>query len=169
MRTDAEVYIGSSSQDGNAIVGEILDLLVPAGRLKVGIAPRVVILKTMSVTQQMGRGLAITTHKSKEIAPLIVRPTVHIIRQLHPIVRHIGRRVSHWHAPVFPYPHILLHIPRRRLHVPRCLGTLHLVIDDLVPREKRQRIVVLCKRIDRRKDALQVLCVVRGGRIEAVD
>jgi hypothetical protein len=107
-----------SLQDRDPIVREVLNLLIPPRDLeRRRITPTVII-------------------KGKEITPLIIRPTVHILRHLQPIAIHIRSRVAHRDLSIAHTPNILSHIPRNRLNIRR-RRRRRIVIDNLIPTKER--------------------------------
>ena len=109
------------------------------------------------------------THKRKEITPLVVGAAVHVVGELHAVLRHVGRRVADGHGAVAAAPEVAAHVARHGLDVAGGQGARDVVVDDLVAREEGERVAVPGELVDARKHALQVLCVVRRARVEPVD
>jgi hypothetical protein len=139
-------------QDGDAVVFERLDLLVPtADGEAAGVAPRVII-------------------EREEVASLVGSPAVHVLGHLVPVGVDICGRVSHGDLAVTLRSDVLSHITSDSLHV-RGGGGGGIIVDDLVSREESEGIGVTSKGIDGREDVLQVDGVVRvvgGGPVERV-
>jgi hypothetical protein len=140
------VYI----QDGNAVVGKVLNLLVPAGSLEVTVAPRVVV-------------------ESEEIRSLVVAATVHVHRRLHAVRGNVGSRVSDRDRTQSSRVHVVLHITSDSFDVGSGRIGSRLVVDDLVTRKEGQCVVILGKHLNGSKNALKVHGVVGRPRFRAVD
>lgn len=137
-------------QDSNAIVGEVLNLLIPASLLEVRVAPRVVV-------------------EGEEVRSHVIGATVHILSRLHTVRGHIGGRVANRDFAKTTGVHVVLHITSDSLDIGSRLVSVLFVIDDFVAREEGKRVGVLGKHLDSGENTLKVLGVVRGTRVAAVD
>lgn len=145
-RVIVTVYI----QDRNAVVGKILNLLVPTRGLEVAVAPRVIV-------------------KGKEIRSLIITATVHVHGCLHAVGGNIGGGVSNGDLAESSRVDVVLHITSDSLDVGSRLVSSWLVVDDLIAREEGQRVVILGKHLNSSKNALKVHGVVGGSGLKTVD
>lgn len=137
-------------KDGQAVVGEVLDLDVPARGLEVALAPRVVV-------------------EGKEVGPLLVGAAVEVLGRLHAVLGHVGGRVADGDGAVLARLDVGPHVAVGGLDVGRGERALGLIVDDLVAGEEGEGVVVLGELVDGGEDALQVDGVVRGVGGRAVD
>lgn len=132
----------SNLQNGNAVVAELGNLLVPA-RCAVGrrVAPRVVV-------------------EGEEVAVGGRRTAVHVGSGLEAVGLDISGRVSDGNLTELARVHVGLDVTGNSLDVRGGVGGV-VVVDDLVSREEQQGVVVLGEHLDGREDALEVDLVVR--------
>lgn len=137
-------------QDSNAVVGEVLNLLVPACLLEVGVAPRVVV-------------------ESEEIGSHVIGAAVHVKSCLHSVGRDIGSGVADWNLAETTGVHVVLHVTSNSLDIGSRLVGVLFVVDDLVTGEKGKSVGVFGEHLDGGKDTLKVLGIVRGTGVATVD
>ena len=137
-------------QNGDAVVGKLLDLLVPTGD-GVGrrVAPRVVV-------------------ETEEVAASGIVTTVHVVGHLVAVALDISGRVTDRNLAETASVHVGLDVTGDSLDVRSTVGGL-VVVDDLVGGEEQQGVVVLCEHLDGSEDALQVDLVVRLLGLGTVD
>lgn len=109
------------------------------------------------------------TYEGEEVAALVIGSAVEVGSGLHAVVGHVGGRVSDEDGAVEARTDVLPHVARDSLDVGGRQGRLLLVVDDLVAREEGHGVGVLAELVDRGEDALEVVLVVRRGRLRAVD
>ena len=137
-------------ENGKTVVGEVLNLLVPARSLEVGVAPRVVV-------------------EGKEVGAHAVRATVHIHGRLHAVGGDIGSRIADGHLAQTLAADVVLHVTRKGLDVGSRKIRARLVVDDLVAREESESVGVASEHVDRGEDALEEHGVVRRAGVGAVE
>lgn len=137
-------------QNRNAVVGKILNLLVPTRGLEVAVAPRVII-------------------KGEEIRSLIITATVHVHGRLHAVGGNVGGGVSNGDLAESSRVDVVLHVTSDSLDIGSRLVGSRLVVDDLVAREEGQRVVILGKHLNSSKNALKIHGVVGGAGLKTVD
>ena len=108
-------------------------------------------------------------YKGKEVAALIVGATVHVLGQLHAVLRDVGGGVADGGLAVAAVADVLAHVASGGLDVGGGEGGVGQVVDDLVAGEEGEQVGVLDEGVDGGEDALQVLAVVRLVRVGAVD
>lgn len=137
-------------QKWEAVVGVLLDLLVPAGLgVGRGIAPRVIV-------------------EGEEVAALVVGTAVHVSGHLVAVGVNIGGGVSNWNGSVASAVTVLLHVTGDGLDVWCAVGCV-VVVDDLVTGEEKESVAVASESIHGCKDALKIDGVVGLGRRGTVD
>lgn len=137
-------------QDRDAVVLELLHLLVPAGLLEGRrVAPRVVV-------------------ESEEVATNGIISAVHVRCHLVTVRFNISRGVSDGDLAETASVDVRLDVTSDSLDVGSTVGG-GIVIDDLVGGEEQQCVVVLGELLDGSEDALQVLVVVRGAGVRTID
>jgi hypothetical protein len=137
-------------QDRDAVVLELLHLLVPAGGGERGrITPGVVV-------------------EREEVAANRVVSAVHVCGHLVAVGLDIGGRVSDRDLSQSAGVHVRLDIAGHGLHV-RSAVRGRVIVNDLVGGEEKQSVVILGELLDSGEDALQVLVVVRRLRVSPVD
>jgi hypothetical protein len=137
-------------QNGNAVVGKLLDLDVPArSSVRRGVAPRVVV-------------------ETEEVAADSIITTVHVVSHLVAVRLDIGSRVTDWHLAEATSVHVRLQVTSDGLDVRSAVSRL-VIVDDLVTGEEQQRVVVLGEHLNSSEQALQVDLVVRLLGISSVD
>ena len=137
-------------QNGDAVVGELGNLLVPA---RDGVGRRVAVRVVV---------------ESKEVAASRVVTAVHVVSHLVTVGLDVGSRVADGDLAEPASVHVRLDVTGDGLDVGRAVGGL-VVVDDLVGREEQQGVVVLCKHLDGSEDALQIHLVVRLLGVGSVD
>ena len=105
----------------------------------------------------------------EKVAPRIsVVSAVKVLGHLQTVLGHIGGAVADGDLAELARLDVLAHVARDGFDVGgRRRGPG--IVDHLVGREEGQHVVVLGEHVDRGKDVLQVLFVVRGRRVGAVD
>lgn len=146
-------------QNGDAITGEHLHLLVPAGVHEVRTAPGIIILYLMSGSELSNRPKR-KTYEGEEVASLVVSSAVHVAGELHAVLRDIRSRVSNRNLSVTTVANVLAHITSGGLDIFGCQGAVDHIVDDLVAREEGKGVVVLGKSVDCGENALEVLVIV---------
>ena len=100
------------SQERDAIVAVLLDLLIPARRRVGGrIAPRIIV-------------------ECEEVASLIVRAAIHVGRHIVSVALNVRRGVPDWNLTVALATDVLLHVTGHRFDVWRAVGVV-ICVDDL--------------------------------------
>jgi hypothetical protein len=137
-------------QDGNAIIGKLLYLLVPTGDLEGRrVAPRVVV-------------------ESKEVGANGVVSAVHVRGHFVAVRLDISSGVSDGNLSEAACVHVRLHVAGDSLDK-GCAVRRSIVVDDLICAVEQQCVVVLRELLHGGEDALQVILVVRWGGLVAAD
>ena len=136
-------------EDGDAVVGEVLDLLVPAGSEVISVAPGVVV-------------------EGEEVGADIIVAAVEVVSGLLAVLGDVGSGVTDGDGAEVARAHVALDIAGGGLDIGGSVGRV-LVVDDLVAGEKEHGVVVLGELVDDGEDGLEVLGVVRGSGVFAVD
>lgn len=137
-------------QDRDAVVAELLNLLVPAGTGEgVGVAPRVVV-------------------ESIEVGSDSVLAAVHVVGHLVTVGLDIGSAISDGDLAELARVHIRLDVTGHGLDKRSAVGG-GIIVDDLVPGEKKKGVGVGSELLDCREDALEVDLVVGDLGRSAVD
>jgi hypothetical protein len=148
--TDDARVVGIDLQNGDAVVGKLLDLLVPTrGGVVRRVAPRVVV-------------------ETEEVAAGGIVTAVHVVGHLVAVALDVSSRVTDGDLAKTAGVHVRLDVTGDSLDVRSAVGGL-VVVDDLVGGEEQQCVVVLCEHLDGSEDALEVDLVVRLLGLGAVD
>lgn len=138
-------------QNGQTVVLEKRDLLVPARRLERGrVAPRVVV-------------------KREEVAALVIGSAVHELGRLVTVARDISRGVADRDLPLLPVTLVLLHVTRDGFDVWSGSGRGSRFVDNLVSGEEGKGVVVLREHVHGSEDALEVRRVVGWAWVHSVE
>lgn len=151
ISTEYHRHLGAVDvQDGEAIVGEVLNLLVPAGGLEVAVAPGVVV-------------------EGEEIGAHVIGTAVHVHGSLHAVGRDIGSGVADGNLSQAAGVDVVLHVAGDSLDIRGGLVGALLVVDNLVPGEEGQGVVIFGEHLDSGENTLQVGSVVGRVGVLAVD
>lgn len=137
-------------QNGDTVVGEVLNLDVPSRLLEAGAAPGVVV-------------------EGEEVGAGIIATAVEVLGGLHAVVGDIGGRVADGDVAKAAGGHVVLDVTGDSLDIGGSQGGVGLIVDDLVSGEEGEGVVVLGKLLDGGEDALEVDGVVRRVGVGAVD
>lgn len=136
-------------QDRNAVVLELLNLLIPArGAVRRGVTPRIVV-------------------EGKEVAADCVDTAVHVRGHLVAVRLDISSRVTDGDLAKTASVQVRLDVTGNGLDV-RGSAAGRVVVDDLVGGEVEQGVIVFGKHLDGGEDALEVILVVRDLGISSV-
>ena len=142
--------VKGNSQNGDAVVGELLYLDVPARRLvRRGIAPGVVV-------------------ETEKVAADRVVAAVHVIGHLVAVGLNVGGGVADGDLAETTGVHVRLEVTSDGLNVRSAVSRL-VIVDDFVAREEQQSVVVLGEHLDGSEQALEVDLVVRLLRVRTVN
>ena len=128
-------------EDGDRVVAECLNLLLPCGGLVGGgIAPRIVV-------------------EREEVAALVVGTAVHVVGGLDTVVIDISGGVANRDLAVFAVANVLLQVTSDGFDVWCRVGRLN-AVDDFVSGEEKQSVTVGLEYIDRGEETLKIFGVV---------